>query len=176
MKKFIITASLILLLAAGCNQSQPVPPPVPQTNHPATTTPPNNTAPKEGVVTPNAQGYGYVNDYFGFKLQFPGSYEGLRARVETQDTGDYYFIRFEVPLSKCSGGNDCYMNPVTVGVYTLAKWKTISKESPFDQYEVKINSSYAINAEGWQDIGEDTPAAIQIGNSIGAVIRSLVVY
>ena len=158
---------------------QPTPTPT-QTKTPVSPTPtPTQAVPSEqGSIKPNSQGYLYTNDYYGFKLQFPGSFEGLKVKMgnDTTESSVKYF-RFQVPKSECiSSGDACYMNPVTAAVYPKSVWQDWSKEPPYNQYPVKSNASYSISVLPWQDLGENTPAAQQIGADISKVQSSLEVY
>ena len=185
-KKIILAAGVVLFFAAACSQQQtPTPPPSPaqSSNNPAPApnpnpapVPPSASVNVKGVITPNQAGYLYTNDYYGFKLQFPGSFEGLQLEIKTDpNNSEIKYIKFEVPMSKCVS-EICYMNPVTASIYSNSVWQSLSKEPPYSGYEVKSNASYTVSVIGWQEPEENTPAADQIGKDIGKVQSSLEVY
>jgi hypothetical protein len=184
MNQKIIIGTLVAVIIAGAvyfvidrNSGQPINQPNPTPTPSPTLT--QTTSPlQQGSIKPNSQGYLYTNDYYGFELQFPGSYEGLKVKLENDSTeSSVKYIRFQVPKSKCtSSGDACYMNPVTAAIYPKTIWQVWSKESPYNQYNVKSNSSYTFSVVPWQEPGENTTAAKQIGTDISKVQSSLQVY
>jgi hypothetical protein len=185
--KVLFPVLAIAFAAAACNNapqtSQTSPPPSAvnptEVQSPSPTPAPvsPSSSSEKGSFTQNTSGYLYTNDFYGFKLQFPGSFEGIKVTMENDKTeSTVKYFRFQVPRSKCDSSGECYMNPVTVGVYPNKVWQILSKEPPLNNASAKSNSSYTLSVSGWQEAPENTPVASQISKDIPKVQASLEVY